>query len=667
MKFTKFFGRKVTGLVLSAVIGISAAANTCFVFAAENDEIVVLYTNDVHCGIDDAIGYAGLAAYKKELEQNGTPTLLVDCGDHAQGGIIGALSRGEAIIEIMNAVGYDLAVPGNHDFDYTVPQFMKFTQLAEFPYLCCNFIDLRTNKPVLAPYAVREIGGKRIGFVGAVTPQTIISSTPRYFQDENENDIYNFSPNNDGKELYDAVQKAVDEVRGENVDYVILLAHLGIEKTAAPYMSTDVIRNTSGIDAVLDGHSHSVVEMEKVKNKDGQSVVLTQTGTKLHSIGKLTLDGDEIKSELISDYTKKDSETEQFINKIKTEYDKILKQQVGKTDFPLRATVPGDDSEWLVRNNETNMGDFCADAYKYAAKADIAVVNGGGVRDNIPAGDITYEDLLAVNPFGNDIVKIKIKGSDLANALEYSVSHAPEPFGGFLQVSGISFDIDLDKNAGITTDESGLLIGMKGSERRVSNIKINGEPLDGDKAYTLASIGYILLEDGDGNTAFKGEELALEKPIKDIDALISYLKDELGGVMPEKYADVYGEERIRFVGEEQAEISVLFNGANLETDSAPYIKNSCTMVPARAIFEALGAEVDFDAETKTVSAKKDDAFVKIEINGLSAFVNGEEVSLAAPAEIKNSRTMVPLRFVSDAFNAQTDWDSETKTAKITAD
>lgn len=670
----KSTSQKCLQLILSVMLAVTAVAgNTYSLFAADvqsNEEIVVLYTNDVHCGIDDAIGYAGLAAYKKETEQKGTPVMLVDCGDAVQGGVIGSLSKGEAIIDIMNAVGYDLAIPGNHEFDYTVPQFMKLTELADFPYISCNFKKTETDELVLEPYEIKEIGGKRIGFIGVATPETLTTSTTIYFQDAEENYIYGFGQGKDGRELYDIIQNTVDEVRAKKVDYCILLAHLGIDESAKPYMSTDIISNTSGIDVVLDGHSHSTVEMEKVKNKDGQAVVLSQTGTKLNSIGKLTLEGESVKTELISDYTEKDRDIEQLVNAKKEEYDKILKQKQGKTEFPLYATTPEDSNVWLTRNNETNMADFCTDAYRYVTDAEIAVIGGGSVRANIPAGDITYEDLLAVNPFGDDMGKMKIKGSNLADALEYGASYAPEKFGGFLQVSGITYDIDLDKKAEIITDENGVLTEIKGDERRVSNIKINGEPIDYDREYILAGSAYTIFKDGDGNSAFKGEKIPLEKPMKDVEALVAYV-ESLGGEIPDKYADVYGEGRIRFLsGADETtktqNITVLFNGNELSTDVEPYIKNDSVLIPARAIFEALGAEVDFDAETKTVTANRGDVKTEISIGSEYAFVNGEKIQLAVPSEIQNSRTMVPLRFVSDAFEAKTDWESESKTAVITA-
>lgn len=511
-----------------------------------SSDIVILNTNDVHCGVDNNIGYAGLAAYKQEMEAEGNDVFLVDAGDEIQGGIIGTLTKGEAIIRMMNDVGYDLAVPGNHDFDYGVDRLLELTKMADFPYICCNFVDLRTGEPVFEPYTIERIGGRRIAFIGATTPTTITESTPEYFCDDKGEYIYGFMRSEDGQDFYDAVQKAADDARDDGADYCILVGHLGINADDSPFMSTEVIENTTGIDIVLDGHSHSIVENEKVKNKDGKGVILSQAGYQLPAIGRLTIDTKgNISSELIQDYTEKDEAITAAIEKEEAVYADQLNEVVGKSDFDMVAKTE-DGSVWLVRNNETNMADFVTDAYKYATGAEIAIVNGGGVRDNIKAGDITFRDLISVNPFSNELCVKKVKGQELLDALEYSVSFAPDDFGGFLQVSGITFDVDLDKDAKVKLDSEGLFVGFESDERRVSNVKINGEDLDPEKEYDTASITYILKSKGNGYTMFEGEEVKLDRYIEDSTALKEYF-ESMGGKLSDEYSDPEGQERIHFI------------------------------------------------------------------------------------------------------------------------
>ena len=306
-----------------------------------------------------------------------------------------------------------------------------------------------------------------------------------------------------------------------------------------------MITHTTGIDAVLDGHSHNVIEMEKVKNAAGKDVILTQDGYQLPSIGKLTIDpAGNIKSELITDYTVKDDKITEVINKENEKAEKILGQVIGKTDFSLVASN-GQDHAWLVRNNETNLGDFVADAYRFSAGTEIAFINGGGLRSDIDAGEITYKELLDVNPFTNVISARYVKGSELADALEYSVYAFPDMFGGFLQVSGITFDIDPSVESSVKVDEKQEFISIYGP-RRVSNIKINGEPIDYERYYSCASNEYILKNGGYGYNMFKGDMIDMGRVITDADSLKEYL-EYLGGSMPAEYSDEDGQGRMNFL------------------------------------------------------------------------------------------------------------------------
>ena len=526
---------------------------------SENGNIVILYTNDVHCAVDTGIGYSGLSAYKKQMEEEGNAVFLIDEGDAIQGGVFGSLTKGEAIINLMNDVGYNLAIPGNHEFDYGVERFRELAQIANFPYISCNFEDLKADDTVFDAYVIREIGGKKIGFIGVTTPETITATTPKSYQDENGDFIYSFLQGDGGTELYERIQAAVDTVNAEGVDYTFLLTHLGITESSGPYTSVNVIRNTTGIDAVIDGHSHSTVPMEMVRNKDGEQVVLTQTGSHFKAIGQMTIGQDSgIDTELITDWNQVDPEIIDAIAEERSVFEDVIADQISYSDFDLAVK---EDGVMFARNNECNLGDLVADAYRYATGADIAFVNAGSIRDNIPAGEITYGDILMALPYNNELCVVKVKGEAVAEALEYAVGFAPDYFGGFPQVSGITFDVDLDKDAQVQRDENRLFVGFGSDERRVSNIMVGGEPLDSDKEYTVAGTKFVLKEQGDGFTSFADGEMADMHPadqdmfgysqgavIIDVDAIAQYLST-MGEKVSDDYADRYGQERIHFVSE----------------------------------------------------------------------------------------------------------------------
>lgn len=525
--------------------------------AAEPDEskgIVVLYTNDVHCAVDDNIGYAGVAAYKNAYEKAGYEVVLVDSGDAVQGATIGTLSKGEYIIEIMNELGYAAAAVGNHEFDYGMDRFMELTELADYDYVAANFVDKDGNLVVDA-YTIVEAGGHKIAFVGAATPETFTSSSPAYFQDENGNFIYGFCEGGDGSDFYAAIQSAVDSAAAEGADIVIVLSHLGTNLESAPYSASDLIENTNGIDAVLDGHSHSVWAGEIVLNKDGEEVLLSSTGTKLENLGSLTIvdteDGIDFTTELHHEVIFQDDAMAAFVAGIKEEYAELAQTVVAKTDVDLTIVDPTlTDSEGkplrIVRSQETNLGDLCADAYRAMSGADIAFVNGGGIRTSIPAGDITYEQIISVHPFGNAMCVVEATGQEILDALEMSARKLPSENGGFLQVSGISFDIDMSVEPTVVTDDKGLFVEVSG-DRRIKNVKVGDAPIDPDATYTLASHNYMLKESGDGINMFADNVLLQDSVLLDNQVLIKYITEYLGGVVGAEYADLYGQGRINII------------------------------------------------------------------------------------------------------------------------
>lgn len=531
-------------LVLSMLLSFAAIAEEA---APEHSSVVVLYTNDVHCGYADNIGYAGLSAYKKAFEKAGNTVLLADCGDAIQGDTIGTLSKGEYIIDMMNYVGYDVATIGNHEFDYGMDQFMALTEKANFPYVSANFVD-KDGNPFFDAYKIIEAGGWKIAFVGVSTPETLFKSNPVNFQDAEGNFIYSFCGEGDGKGVYTAAQNAVDAARAEGADIVIAITHLGTDAASIPFTSNDLIMNTTGIDAVLDGHSHSTWEQEMVKNAASEEVILTSTGTKLENVGALTIGYDAendvptLSTKLHNESLFQDDETAEFIAGIAVQFEGLLNEVVAHTDVDLTTKDPA-TGERMVRSCETNLGDLCADAYLNMLGADIAFVNGGGVRADIAAGDITYGNIIKVHPFGNEACLILATGQQILDALELGSSGLPGELGGFLQVAGLTYEVDTSIPSTVEQDANGAFTGVAG-ERRVKNVLVNGEPIDPAGEYKLASHNFMLKNGGDGYAMFKDDEILKDCVMIDNQVLINYIKDYLGGVVGEEYADPYGQGRI---------------------------------------------------------------------------------------------------------------------------
>lgn len=521
---------------------------------AEGGSIVVLYTNDVHCAIDD---YAVLAAYKAELVANGNTVITVDAGDAIQGEVIGTQTEGSAVVDIMNTVGYDYAVPGNHEFDYGMDVFLNIANNeANYEYLSSNFYFLPELAPVLKPYAIQTVNGKKIAFVGISTPETISKSTPTYFKDENGNFIYGFPTFNmeDGV-LYEVIQESVNNAITDGADIVIAIGHLGVLETTDGWKSTDVIANTTGIDFFIDAHSHETVEGATYKNKNGDDVIMSSTGSKFANFGALTIDGDGnasfslIDPDTVNVDAMSDSGKAAY-NAVKAKvdgYNAQIEELFGKIGSSEANLVVSDDNGWLVRRQETNMGDFVTDAYRAVTGADIAICNGGGVRSAIAIGDVSKKLLMDVNPWSNAMCVVEVTGLQLLQVLEHGARSCPEPLGGFFQISGASYEIHTYNESPVMTDQNGNFTGIDSSKpARVQNVLVNGEPLNLEKTYTVASSQYVLTEGGDGLTMLDGAKIvAKDGLLCDSEMLIKYFAETLNGTIPaDKYANPNGEGRI---------------------------------------------------------------------------------------------------------------------------
>ncbi len=505
--------------------------------STQTGNIVILHTNDVHGKYAGDIGYAGLAAYKDEMAKTNYVT-LVDAGDFSQGEAIAILSKGEYLVSIMNEVGYDLAVPGNHEFDYGMEQALKNLNALDATVVSCNFTSTKDGEstPVFDAYKIIEYGNKKVAYVGMSTPDTYTKSTPTYFQDENGEYIYSFNEN----ELYTVVQGAVDTARAAGADYVVAVGHMGIDEQSSPWTSREVIANTTGIDVFIDGHSHSKIENETVANKDGKNVVLAQTGDKLGSIGKVTIAADgAITAELVSEYEGKDEAVSAKIAEIEASYSEITSQVVAESAVKLIAK--NEDDSWAVRNGETNMGDLITDAYRTVMGADIGIMNGGGIRANINAGEVTMGDILAVMTFGNMATVIEATGQQILDCLEMGASAYPGASGGFTHVSGLTYTINAEIPSTVVKDEKGNFSSVSG-EYRVRDVKVGEEALDLEKTYTVACHSYWLTSYGDGMTMFAGAKVVPEKHEMYVDnvMLSMYIRENLGGKIGEEYAEPAG-------------------------------------------------------------------------------------------------------------------------------
>ena len=544
--------RKFLALIFSVLIIICISVPV-FADTPLSDDIVILYTNDIHTYIDNDISYDVIAAVKNDLKTQYKNVFLVDAGDHIQGTAYGSMDNGKSIIELMNASGYDAATLGNHEFDYGMLGCMKVIDMADYPYLSCNFYHEENGvkkNTVLDAYKIFDCGSEKIAFVGITTPETFTKSTPAYFQDENGNYIYGISAGENGEDLYKDVQKAIDDAKAHGATKVIALAHLGDDESSAEFSSESVIKNVSGFDAFIDGHSHSVVKGKEVTDKDSNSILITQTGEYFNRIGIMVIDSDsgEITSDFIeitedgkltsSLYTKeeviRDSEVtfakEEWINTV----DGQLNVVIGTSEVVLDNY--DENSNRLVRSQETNTGDFCADALYYlfdnmGLDVDLAIMNGGGIRNKAITGELSYKICKDIHTFGNVACLQEVSGQQILDALEWGARFFGESEnGGFLHVSGLTYEIDTSVKSTVQSDSKGVWTAAPTGEYRVHNVKIYNketntyENLDLSKKYNLAGYNYTLRDLGDGFAMFDGAVNILDYVMEDYMVLANYVK-----------------------------------------------------------------------------------------------------------------------------------------------
>ena len=578
--------RRSIALLLCLMLVCALAAPAAAAQTGTSEDIVILYTNDVHTYIDGPLSYDVISGIKKELETQYAHVLLVDAGDHVQGTAYGSMDKGETIIQLMNAAGYDLATLGNHEFDYGMDGCMQIVQWAQYPYVSCNFyeeVNGVREENVLPSYQIFDCGTEKLAIVGITTPESFTKSTPSYFQDESGNYIYGISGGEDGSALYADVQAAIDSAVAEGATKVIALGHLGDDLSSQPWTSGEVIANVSGLSAFIDGHSHSTVEGQNVTDKDGNSVVLTQTGQYFGQIGMMVISaetgeittgfigseeilepvvdesGNPVKDEegndqtevvgyrLVSNlYTGAEWCSDETVAAIKDQWITKIGEQLGTVIGSTSLTLDNysADGTRLVRSQETNTGDFVADALYYLfdnmdMDVDVAIMNGGGIRNEAVTGEISYQTCKTIHTFGNVACLQTITGQQLLDALEWGARTAGtgEECGGFLQVSGITYKIDTQWPDSTQKDEKGVWIGGPTGGYRVHDVKVYNketnawDALDLEAHYNLAGYNYTLRDLGDGFNMFDGAVNVLDYVMEDYMVLANYVQAFEGGVV----------------------------------------------------------------------------------------------------------------------------------------
>ena len=540
--------KRLSILLLSLLLCLGLCS--CAKKKEQKDDIYIFFTSDVHCAVDQNVGFSSLKALVDETKEEHDYVSLVDCGDFIQGGTLGVLSKGSLIVSLMNDLGYDVVTYGNHEFDYGMEVLDQLQEEMEFATVASNVIYSGSKENIfddVETYRIIDYDGTKVAFIGILTPRTTTSSTPRFFM-EGEDFVYDFYSGQDGELLAERIQEVVDEARKQGADRVVALSHLGTFDPA--YNCISLISRTEGIDVFLDGHAHSVIVEDRYPNKNGEDVIVSSVGTKLEAVGELIIGKDGTLTTLhVSGYEGKDEMMQKKVEDAYAQLDSILSLQIVKCGHPM--LISDEEGIRMVRSRETVMADYVADAIRYEMGADIALMNGGGVRASIDTDIITYQDLLNVTPFSNELVSCWASGQTIVDALEFGAARTERLYkldgnsvgeaGAFLHVSGLRYTIDTSIPTPLVKDDNGMFLRFDG-ERRVKDVMVlqNGEyvPIDPDKEYLVASIDYVISNSGDGNTMFKDCRKEVENGPLDLEAMVDYAK--YLGDLTDKYLDTEG-------------------------------------------------------------------------------------------------------------------------------
>ena len=463
------------------------------------NELYIFHTNDTHGRLsgsleesdEGAFSAAQLCGIVKGMKELGHNVLLLDAGDAVHGKISANLYEGYSVVNVMNKMGYDAMATGNHEFDYGFDRLLVLEGYADFPLLNAN-LTTDAGEPVFEDVLIKEFEGFKVGIFGLSTPETATKANPTFFEG------YAFG------DVIQAAQRCVDALKAAGCDYIIALGHIGMDE-ASPVTSYDVTEAVEGIDLFIDGHSHTVLESGVRSN----GTLIVSTGEYLQNVGlvKVSFGANGFSTEEACLFNEEENPFGNGRTDRRTQrlLDAYLDAVEGKTADVVGVTAEKLDGEReQVRTSQTNLGSLVADAMRYKAGADMAITNGGGIRASIEAGDITYEDILTVLPFGNFVVVKKLTGAQVLQVLEESVAAYPEPAGGFMQVSGLAFWFDPSMPAG----------------SRVVEVTVNGEPLDEERVYTVATNDF-LADGGDGSSLGLGAVYGEYGPLDQV--LLEYM------------------------------------------------------------------------------------------------------------------------------------------------
>jgi 2',3'-cyclic-nucleotide 2'-phosphodiesterase (5'-nucleotidase family) len=500
------------------ILAAIAAAMTVAAVWAQEKSIVVLYENDVHCAID---GYARMAGLRDAIAAQDTAyVVMVSCGDFLQGGTAGALSQGQYVADVMRNMGYQAVTPGNHEFDYGTERMQELLSGIGAPVTCVNLCKAGAAEPCYAKYVMQQCGDRRIAFIGALTPETMLLEKYAFY-DTKGAATYDLRADS----FHTLIQQATDEARREGADYVVALLHVGEMTQSMGFNSHLTIAATRGIDAVVDGHSHSVVRGEEVKNRDGREVPVTQTGTLFANVGKLLIKDGRITTELIptAEIPYENARVKATTDSVRALMKSVAGKVAGSSRFPLEVTDgKGNNS---VRWHETNAGDLVTDAYRHFFGAEIALENGGGLRNDIAAGTVTYGDIISLLPYNNNICCIKATGAQIIETLKKCTAKTPESDGSFPQCSGLRYTIN---TAGHTVSD--VMVEVAGSGEYSA--------IDPERIYNVAVGSYYRI--GGFYNVLRDCPVVTAAPTLCRDVVEQYIRETLGGIIPERYARPQG-------------------------------------------------------------------------------------------------------------------------------
>ncbi len=501
----------LTGILFISLVGCK-----------QRQTVLVYFENDVHCAMD---AYVDIAAMRDSALLKTPYVAVVSSGDFFQGDIIGSLSQGQYIVDVMNTVPYDVVTLGNHEFDYGIARQKQLCDELTADVVCCNITRLQEDGGTMLypPYVIRKYGPVSVAFVGVATPSTLHTSTPTYFMDSAGHVIYDFHQTNS----FQCVQQAVDDARKHGADYVIVLSHLGDD--TPPDCSPNLIAATKGIDAVLDGHAHHVLH-QRLPNADGEYVWLASVGSKGKYVGELTIPvkGD-IAVRLIDPVTIDDNALPQRVTDkiadIENRLDSLVNKPVGYSQVNL---LDRDSHQTrIIRWQETNLSDFAADAMRVVGGGQVGVMHAGGLRAPIDTGVITLGEIISLFPFNNRLAKVSMTGQQLLDAMEVSVASYPIESGDFHICSGLRYCIDPDIPSSVIWDETKMFVGV-GDTRRIVRMEVMSNDgrwqlIDPDATYTVSGLNYTLLSGGASGMFRYAQPLPAED-IKDTDILLRYLQ-----------------------------------------------------------------------------------------------------------------------------------------------